>query len=129
MSQMDEFTLNLLTNDEVIDIDQDILGKQAKRVVLENGYEVWVKDLEDGSKAVGLFNTGRVKEAADYFSWDGEAVSNTLSVSATFKELGINGKQVVRDLWRQKDLGEFSDKLEMEVPYHGVVFVKVTPSK
>jgi len=119
----------LLTNDEVIDINQDILGNQAKRVVMENGYEVWVKNLEDGSKAVGLFNTGGVKEAADYFIWDEQAVNNTISVSATFEALGISGKQVVRDLWRQKDLGEFSDKLEMEVPYHGVVFVKVSPSK
>lgn len=130
MSQMDEFTINLLTNDEVIDVNQDILGKQAKRVIMESGYEVWVKDLEDGSKAVGLFNTGGVKEAADYFIWDDQtASSTTITISATFEALGISGKQIVRDLWRQKDLGEFSDKLEMEVPYHGVVFVKITPSK
>lgn len=130
MSQMDEFTINLLTNDEVIDVNQDILGKQAKRVIMEKGYEVWVKELEDGSKAVGLFNTGVAKDPADYFVWDDQPVSSkTVTVSATFEAMGISGKQVVRDLWRQKDLGEFSDKLEMEVPFHGVVFVKVTPSK
>ncbi|MDD3161281.1 MAG: alpha-galactosidase, partial [Bacteroidales bacterium] len=111
-------------------VNQDILGKQAKRVIMEKGYEVWVKELEDGSKAVGLFNTGVAKDPADYFVWDDQPVSSkSVTVSATFEAMGISGKQVVRDLWRQKDLGEFSDKLEMEVPFHGVVFVKVTPSK
>ena len=56
MPKLDAFTLSLLTNDEVLDVDQDPLGKQATR--LDGEAEVWVKDMEDGSKAVGLFNRG-----------------------------------------------------------------------
>ena len=59
MTQLDDFTLSLLTNDEVIAIDQDPLGKQAARVAQEGQMQVWAKDLEDGSKAVGLFNVIR----------------------------------------------------------------------
>ena len=56
MTKLDDFTLSLLTNDEIIEVDQDPLGIQAHRVSQESETEVWVKDLEDGSKAVGLFN-------------------------------------------------------------------------
>src|SRR5438552_12942763 len=58
MTQLDDFTLNLLTNDEVLEVNQDPLGKQAARVAQNDDLEVWAKDLEDGSKAVGLFNRG-----------------------------------------------------------------------
>ncbi len=61
MTQLDPFTLNLLTNDEVLSVNQDTLGKQGARVAKRgNGADVWAKDLEDGSKAVGLFNRGEV---------------------------------------------------------------------
>ena len=53
MTKLDDFTLSLLTNDEIIEVDQDPLGIQAHRVSQESETEVWVKDLEDGSKAVG----------------------------------------------------------------------------
>jgi alpha-galactosidase len=52
MTQFDDFTLSLLTNDEVLDVNQDPLGRQAAPVA---NLEVWAKDMEDGSKAVGLF--------------------------------------------------------------------------
>ena len=61
MTQLDPFTLGLLTNDEVIDVDQDPLGKQAARVSRDGALEVWSKGLEDGSRAVGLFNRSRVE--------------------------------------------------------------------
>jgi alpha-galactosidase len=113
MTQMDEFTLNLLTNDEVLDVNQDPLGKQASRVSKEDDLEVWAKDLEDGSKAVGLFNRG---------PWKSE-------IKARWSDLGIAGKQWVRDLWRQKDLGTYSEEFKASVPRHGVVLVKIAPSK
>jgi alpha-galactosidase len=53
MTQMDDFTLNLLTNDEVLDVSQDPLGKQAGRVLKDGDLEVWAKDMEDGSKSAG----------------------------------------------------------------------------
>jgi alpha-galactosidase len=113
MTKLDEFTLNLLTNDEVLDVSQDPLGRQAGRVASDGSLEIWAKDLEDGSKAVGLFNRGEDQTTA------------TLKWSA----LGLSGKQGVRDLWRQKDLGGFADQFQTEVSRHGVVLVKVAPVK
>jgi alpha-galactosidase len=73
------------------------------------------KDLEDGSKAAGLFNPG-----------DSTA---TQSVVLRWQDLGITGKYIVRDLWRQKDLGVFEGEFKADVPRHGVVLVGVRPSK
>jgi len=111
MTQLDAFTLSLLTNDEVLDVDQDPLGRQAARVKQEGHLEVWAKDMEDGSKAVGLFNRGRRESA----------------VTAHWSDLGIAGPQRVRDLWRQRDLGTFDGQFTATVPRHGVVLVKVSP--
>jgi alpha-galactosidase len=113
MTQMDDFTLNLLTNDEVLEVSQDPRGKQAGRVFKEGDLEVWAKDMEDGSKAVGLFNRG---------TWKSE-------IKVRWSDLGIRGKQAVRDLWRQKDLGTYSEEFKTFVQRHGVVMVKIAPSK
>lgn len=110
LTKLDSFTLGLLTNDEVIAIDQDSLGKQATRVCKSGGLSVWAKELEDGSKAVGLFNLG-----------DSEN-----EVTATWADLGISGKCAVRDLWRQKDLGLFEREFQARVAPHGVVLVKIS---
>ena len=58
MERLDPFTLNLLTNDEVLALDQDALGKQAKHAAAVGAVDVFLKELEDGSKAVGFFNRG-----------------------------------------------------------------------
>ena len=113
MTQFDEFTLNLLTNDEVLEVNQDPLGCQASRISVDGSLEVWAKDMEDGSKAVGLFNRGSRED----------------SVTVNWSELGISGKQVVRDLWRQKDIGEFSGEFQAKVGRHGVVLVKIHSKK
>jgi alpha-galactosidase len=112
IERLDEFTLSLLSNDEVLEINQDPLGKQAVRTVIANGGEILVKDLEDGTKAVGIFNPGT------------EAASLTVSWS----QVGVSGPQRVRDLWRQKDLGVFAGRFETKVPSHGVTLVKVMPA-
>ena len=109
MTQLDDFTLSLLTNDEVIEVNQDPLGKQAHRISKDENVEVWAKDMEDGSKAVGLFNRGEFE--------------NTVSVK--WSELGLAGKQIVRDLWRQQDVGEFADSYGVKVARHGVMLVRV----
>ncbi len=130
LSRIDKFTLSLLSNDEVISVDQDPLGKQASRIYDENGKQIWAKNMSDGSKAVGLFYTGvesKAKNPADYFNWN--KIPTKEKITLTASELGITGKFKVRDLWRQKDLGLFKDKFTAEVPYHGVVLVKVTPEK
>ena len=68
-----------------------------------------VKDLADGSKAVGLFNRG--KEATE--------------VPVDWNTLQFSGRHRVRDLWRQKDLGSFQEKFSSLVPAQGVVMVKI----
>jgi alpha-galactosidase len=113
MADMDPFTLNLLTNDEVLEVSQDPLGKQAAPVSQSQALEVWAKDMEDGSKAVGLFNRGRTPAA----------------VSADFATLRLHGKQIVRDLWRQQDLGEREGKFAAAVAPHGVVLVRIRPAR
>ena len=111
MTQLDEFTLNLLTNDEVLEVNQDPLGCQAARVVQDEKIEVWSKDLEDGSKAVGLFNRGLQEQ----------------SITVKWSDLGLNGEQVVRDLWCQQDFGKYTGQFQTKVGRHGVVLVKIIP--
>jgi alpha-galactosidase len=112
IASMDEFTLGLLTNDEVLEIDQDALGKQGHRVGGQENLDVYAKPLEDGTIAVGLFNRGEAEA----------------KITASWTDLGVKGKQRVRDLWRQKDLGNFSDKFESTVSPHGVVFFRLFPN-
>jgi len=111
MAQMDDFTRSLLTNDEVIDVNQDPLGLQAVPVWQQGDQVIYAKHLEDGSMAVGLFNRG----------WQ------TVKMNFTLRMLGLRGRQTVRDLWRQKDLTECTDKFETAVAPHGVVLVRVYP--
>ena len=117
MEKLDAFTLNLLTNDEVIAVNQDALGKQATCVQTIEDLRIYVKELEDGSRAVGFCNFGLEKVDISY---------------KDLNKLGISGKQKVRDLWRQKDITTIhADKeaLSVKVPMHGVVLYKFTPVK
>ncbi len=114
LSKLDDWTTNILGNREMLGVNQDALGKAASRKMSDGWVEVWVRPLEDGTMAVGLFNRG--PEAA--------------AVAASWKDLELTGSQPVRDLWQQKDLGRFSTQFSGTVPRHGVVFVKVgTPKK
>lgn len=109
IAQLNDFELSLLTNDEVIEVDQDPLGKSALRVDADKNSDVWAKDMSDGSKAVGLFNHGE----------------SSAVVTARWSAVGIAGRQIVRDLWQQKDLGAFEDQFSTTVAPHGVVLIRV----
>jgi len=123
IEQLDAFTLNLLTNDEVITIDQDPLGKSARLVSEENDVQVWLKPLEDGSYAIGMFNiNGYQKTPQSYFRWGDEKVK---SYELDLNKLGLKGKYAIRDVWRQKDLGQFSGTFKTEIRHHGVVMIRV----
>ncbi|MGD0583585.1 MAG: putative Ig domain-containing protein [Bacteroidales bacterium] len=111
ITRLDDFTLSLLTNDEIIEVDQDPLGKPGYRVSISGNSEVWMRKLEDGSVAVGLFNRGQEEQR----------------VTVAWEDLGITGKQMVRDLWRQKNIGSFKDKFTARVAGRGVVMVKMKP--
>lgn len=127
IEQLDAFTLNLLTNDEVIEINQDPLGKPARLVKEENGVQIWLKPLEDGSYAVGLFNIAHFGDTPQsYFRWGDE---NSISYLLDFSKTGLNGKFRLRDVWRQKDIGTFSQSFQTEIKHHGVVLLKMIPVK
>jgi alpha-galactosidase len=108
---MDAFTKNLLENDEVIAVSQDSLGDQAVTVTADGNARVYAKNMEDGSKAVGLFNTG---------------TNGTITVKVKWSDLKITGEQKVRDLWRQKDLGKFIGEFALPVAPHSAELVKIT---
>jgi hypothetical protein len=110
ISKMDNFTLNLLSNDEVLAVDQDALGKQAQQVFKTDDYQIWMKELEDGSHAIGIFNLSEKYQ----------------SINVDWNEIGLNDSSFkVRDLWRQKNLGEFKNNFSTKVPPHGVTMIKV----
>ena len=102
----------MLCNSEVIEVDQDILGRQAK--VLRRTADEWVlvKDLADGSKAVGLLNLS----------------DQPAKLAITWADLGRTGRQRVHDVWRQKDLGKYRSQFETKVPRHGVALLRLTPA-
>jgi len=110
LDKMDPFTLGLLTNDEVLDLDQDSLGKQATMLARDGTTTIYAKPLEDGSWAVGFFSHA----------------STIVNARLNWKVLGLSGPQGVRDLWRQKDLGVFNDSYSTAVNPHGVVLIRVS---
>jgi alpha-galactosidase len=110
MTQMDDFTLNLLSNDEVLAIDQDPAAKPARKASVQGDIQVWTKPLADGTVAVGIFNLGN------------RATVGTFS----FSDLGLDGDWQVRDCWRQKDQGTFNGNYTSRpIPSHGVVLLRL----
>ena len=118
LSQIDDFTLSLLTNDEVLAINQDVLGRQATQMSNQDGKIVYAKTLEDGSLAVGLFNRGDTETTVGV-KWGPWGTLPTERVGMTYR---------VRDLWRQQDIGEFKDSFETRVAPHGVVLIRLIPT-
>jgi len=110
LERLDPFTLNLLTNDEVLAVDQDPLGKQAVPVAKSGDIQVWARNLEGGSKAVGAFNLG----------------SQTAAYMLDPSAVGIKDAKAARDLWRQKNLQWTDGKLSLHVPAHGVVLLRLS---
>jgi alpha-galactosidase len=106
-------THDILTNKEVIAVDQDPLGREGRRVAKDGDLEVWAKQMQDGGRAVVLLNRG----------------SGPHDISVTWEELGYPGhlSAAVRNLWAHKDLGKFTGKFSSSVESHGVVMVTIRP--
>ncbi len=109
LTAMTPYTQEMLTNREVIAVDQDPLGKQGFPVVQEGPFEVWEKPMADGSVVVGLFNRSKVAD----------------KMTAYFSHLALTGEVTARDLWLKKELGSFQEKYSVNVPAHGVVLVRL----
>ena len=109
---MSPATRQILTNAEVIAVDQDSLGVQGTLVSESNPeLQVWMKPLKDGARAVVLLNRSALQTV----------------ISASWWRLRISGPARVRDLWAHADLGSFTDRFSATVPAHGAVMVRVTP--
>jgi alpha-galactosidase len=109
LDELDPFTLNLLTNDEVLAIDQDELGHQAAQKIVDGRRQIWVKELADGSHAIGVLNLA--SEAQD--------------VVFTWTQLGLAAPRRVRDPWRQQDLTVDPRGFSAKVPRHGMTLIRV----
>ena len=109
LTTMTPDTIALLTNKEVIAIDQDPLGRQGDRVSVEGPIEIWARPLADGSKAVGLFNRHH----------------GPMQMKVDFRQVGFSGSVKVRDIWAARDLGSLAT-YEVVVPRHGVVLLRVS---
>jgi hypothetical protein len=106
IDQIDDFTFNLLCNNEVNAVNQDILGHQANQDVVEDGIQIWSRDLSDGTDAVGIFNLNET--------------SVPVFLEGALAKIGLSA-DTVRDLWRQQDIP--TDAV-YQIPPHGVLYVK-----
>jgi alpha-galactosidase len=104
---------DILTNSEVIAVNQDKLGREGRRVAKNGDLEIWAKPLADGSRAVILFNRG-TSDSEMSVSWEQIGYPNHLPAK-------------VRDLWAHKDVGSFTGLYSAKVAPHSVVMVKITP--
>jgi alpha-galactosidase len=110
LTTMTSETIALLTNKDVVAIDQDRAGKQGDRISAVGPIEIWTRPLADGSKAVGIFNRH----------------PTPMSATVDFKQLGFRGTVKARDLWQQKDLGSVGPTYTAKIPAHGVLFLRVS---
>ena len=109
MSQIDQFTSDLLGNAEVMSVSQDELGRPLGRLFGDGRTDIWARKMIDGTVAVGLFNRG----------------PEAMPISVKLSDLGLSGSQPVRDLWMHKDLAKASTQFTATVSRHGAVLVKI----
>ncbi len=109
MSKLDAFTLNVLCNPEIIEVDQDPMGECAQIVKNADKIVVLKKKMVDDTTVIGLFNRNDVDKKID----------------VQYSEIGLSGKRIIRNLWIQKDLGTFMNQYSTSVPSHGVVMLRI----
>lgn len=109
LATMSAGTRAVLTNREVLAIDQDRRGLQGRRVTQQGPIQLWARPLADGTLAAGLFNT----------------LDHPLDATFDFKALGLHGALPARDLWRHRDLGDIDTRRVFQVPAHGVILLKL----
>jgi alpha-galactosidase len=113
LTSMSAQTNALLTNREVIAIDQDPAGHQGTRVWAQGTNEIWAKKLADGSHAVGFFNrSGDLPDA---------------HLEVKLGDIGLTATVSARNVWTGSDLGRLYQKITVAVPAHGVVLLKIRP--
>jgi alpha-galactosidase len=110
ITNMDKFTLNLLTNDEVIAVDQDALGRQARKITDKDSIQVWIKEMAGGDKVAAIFNMS----------------ANYKNYTLPLEILNLKSRYKIRDIWRQKDLRVHQNSISKIIPSHGVYLIRLT---
>jgi alpha-galactosidase len=105
--------LAILTNHEVIGVDQDPAGTPGFRRSASNGLEVWIRHLADGGKAVGWFNHRDTRAR----------------FTMTWSDFGADSKSVVRDLWQHRVMDTSKPEFLVDVDKHDVMMVRVYTSQ
>ena len=114
LTKLDAFTKALLTNPEVLEVNQDPLGKTAARVLGDDDreeWEVWARPLADGSIALGVFNVSPQKR----------------EIVVDLGGMGLAGEWKVRDLWRCRDEQPVRTYYRVTLPAHAPHFIRLTP--
>ena len=113
IEHIDEFTIRMLANADVVNINQDELGHVAEVVRNTDEVTIMVKYLSDGSKVLAVFNRNPEKEQVFKVSWS---------------DIGESGKLSAYDVWRQKDIGKFKDGISVKLSPHGVGLFILDPN-
>jgi len=113
LSQLTPEITAILTNREIVAIDQDPLGKQAERIFAEGPVEIWARPLADGSRVLAIFNFG-------------EQRSYLRGIKLHLKEAGAGDDWHARDIWAAKDLGAIKDSASFSIPRHGSIVLRLT---
>lgn len=108
-SYLDQQTLSIISNDEVIAVDQDPLGKGATQVSEKDGFQIYTKDLYDGNKVISIFNMN-----------DNDAFFNL-----NLKDLNFESVLKIRDLWKQRDIQSENNIVKIFLPAHGPSLLKI----
>jgi alpha-galactosidase len=113
LTKLDDFTRDLLCNDEVLAVNQDPLGKVAQRIAQDGSIEIWSRPLFDGTIAVAIFNRG-----TDDGRW-----------TLKWSDVNLSGPQPIRDLWKHKDYGTFDANFAGTIPAHGSILLRIGKPK
>ncbi|WP_445383546.1 NPCBM/NEW2 domain-containing protein [Robiginitalea sp. IMCC43444] len=127
LQDLDSDLKSILMNPEVIQINQDRLGKQGELIFDQEGISVIKKELSDGSTAVAVLNRGKyADQVVDRFDW-GPQPERTFTLS--FELLDLKGSLIIRDLWKQVNIGKQKHGITLRIPHHGVSLLKFTKTE
>jgi hypothetical protein len=119
MTKLDDWTLSLITNEEIIAVDQASSGNH--QLFNRDGFIAWIADVPDSKdKYLAVFNTRGLEK---------NEPAAPVPVPVKFKELDFTGACKVRDLWQGKDLGEFEGEFAPRINSHGAGIYRVSASE
>ncbi|RZK02631.1 MAG: glycoside hydrolase family 27 protein [Flavobacterium sp.] len=120
--KMSKETLSILTNKEIIAVNQDKLGIQAFRYSAEDGIEIWVKPLSDGNWAIAFLNRSEVTKKIN-FDWKKHIIKDAdFNLETNFEKQAFK----IKDLWKNKEAGSTKKAFTAEIGSHDVVVLKLS---